>query len=76
MEFTCSRYPDHDGKYHIRADGALIGHIKQEAHADQDTVWVWRTLAVAVHNNRSGTCGSLKKAKEELKASNPVLIEL
>ena len=33
------------------------------------------TLAIALHNNLSGACGSLEDAKEELKASNPVLIE-
>ena len=75
MEFTCTKNPDHDGKYHVKAYGVLIGHIKQEAHANQDAVWVWRTLAVAAHNNRSGACASLEDAKQELKASNPVLIE-
>jgi hypothetical protein len=53
----------------------LIGHIKQEGFADNQKAWVWRTLAIAVQNNRSGACDSLNNAKAELKASNPVLIE-
>lgn len=75
MKLTCTSKPDHDGKYHVKANGEVIGHIRQEKHAKDEIVWVWRTLAIAVHNNRSGACGSLEKAKEELKASNPVLIE-
>lgn len=74
MILTCTKCPDHDGKHHVKADGVLIGHIKKEKHG-QDEVWAWRTLAIAVHNNRSGTSESLDEAKEALKASNPVLIE-
>ena len=75
MKFTCTNSPDSDGKYQVKADGINIGHIRQETHANKEAVWVWRTLAVAVHNNRSGSCESLEAAKEDLKASNPVLIE-
>jgi hypothetical protein len=75
MEFTCSKSLDSDGKYHVKADGVLIGHIKQEGFAENKKAWVWRTLAVTVHNNRSGVSDSLDGAKADLKASNPVLIE-
>jgi hypothetical protein len=75
MKFTCSSSPDSDKKYQIKANGINIGHIREETHANKETVWVWRTLAVAVHNNRSGACESFEAAKAELKASNPVLIE-
>jgi hypothetical protein len=75
MDFTCSKSPDHDGKYHIKADGVVIGHIKQETHANKEAVWAWRTLAIAVHNNRSGASDSLDDTKAELKASKPNLIE-
>jgi hypothetical protein len=74
MDFTCSKSPDHDGKYHVKANGVLIGHIKQEGFADNEKAWVWRTLAIAVHNNRSGVSDSLDGAKAELKISNPELI--
>lgn len=74
MKLTCTKYPDHDGKHHVKSDGVVIGHIKQEKHR-QSVVWAWRTLAIAVHNNRSGTSEGLEEAKEALKASNPVLIE-
>jgi hypothetical protein len=75
MKLTCTKHPDHDGKYHVKADGVVIGHIKQETHANKETVWAWRTLAIAVHNNRSGARGSKEEALRDLKASNPVLIE-
>ncbi|NQZ76756.1 MAG: hypothetical protein HRT61_11760 [Ekhidna sp.] len=74
MKFTCTKHPDHDGKYHIKADGVLIGHIKLEKHG-QSEVWAWRTLAIAVHNNRSVARESKEEALKELKASNPALIE-
>ena len=75
MDFTCSKSPDHDGKYHVKANGVLIGHIKQEGFAGNQKAWVWRTLAVAVHDNRSGASDSLDGAKAELKASEPQLIK-
>lgn len=74
MNLTCSKHPDIDRKYLVKAHGVLIGHIREEKHANKETVWVWRTLAIAVHNNRSGACESFEAAKTELKASNPVLI--
>lgn len=74
MNFTCSKLPDHDGKYHVKADGVPIGHIKQEGFADNNKAWVWRTLAIAVHNNRSGASDNLDNAKIELKNSNPQMI--
>ena len=74
MKLTCTKYPDHDGKHHVKADGVIIGHIRQEKHGQQN-VWVWRTLAIAVHNNRSGARESKEEALRDLKASNPVLIE-
>jgi hypothetical protein len=75
MDFTCSKSPDNDGKYHVKANGVLIGHIKQEGFADNNKAWVWRTLAIVVHNNGSGACDSLDGAKAELKASQPTLIK-
>jgi hypothetical protein len=74
MKLTCTKYPDRDGKHHVKADGVLIGHIKQEKHG-QGVVWAWRTLAIAVHNNRSGARDSKEEALRDMKASNPVLIE-
>lgn len=75
MKYTCTNRPDHDGKFHVKADGILIGHIKQEKYANKEIVWAWRTLAIAVHNNRSGARESKEEALRDLKASNPVLIE-
>ena len=75
MDFTCSKSSDSDGKYHIKANGVLIGHIKQEGHANDQNAWVWRTLAIAVHNNRSGASESLGAARADLKASKPQLIK-
>lgn len=75
MKFTYSSSPDSDKKYQVKADGINIGHVREETHANKETVGVWRTLAVAVHNNRSGVCESFEAATVKLKASNPILIE-
>ena len=59
----------------MKSNGVLIGHIKQEGFADKQKAWVWRTLAIAVHNNTSCVSDSLDGAKADLKASQPELVQ-